>query len=371
MMGYVPRIADGELTDRLAGLGAVVLEGAKGCGKTTTARQRAASEVLLDVDLNAVRAVAVDPRLILDGPVPRLIDEWQREPRVWNAVRRAVDDRWPPGQFILTGSAQPNDDVSRHSGAGRFSVMRMRPMTLFEQGYSSGEMSLAALMSGDEPAGSRCGLDLNGYIERILVGGWPQVLGAGSATATKFVRDYVETIIEHDIGVVSGGRRDPRLVRRFLHAYAQLTAHPARLSTIVDRARSDGGRAEGAPGPTRRSAEAYLQALRAMMIVDEVEAWIPSLRSRSRFTSVPKRHLVDPSLAASLMGCTPDRLLGDIRTLEGLFESLATRAFGSMPRPKATRSSTTESTPAASGWISSWNRQASAGRGSRSGWGVL
>ncbi len=324
-MEYLPRIADAELTDRLAGLGAVLIEGAKGCGKTTTARQHAGSEVLLEADLNALRAIAVDPRLILDGPVPRLIDEWQRDPRVWDAIRRAVDHRWHPGQFILTGSAQPNDDVPRHSGAGRFSVMRMRPMSLYEQGYSSGAMSLGALMGGDEPAGSRCGLDLDGYIERILLGGWPELLGTGPETATQFLRAYLDTIIEHDIDVVSGARRDPRLVRRFLRAYAQLTSHPARLSTIVERARSDGGCDEGAPGPARGAAEAYLRAMRAMMIVDEVEAWIPSLRSRSRFTSVPKRHLVDPSLAASLMGCTPARLLGDIRTLERLFESLATR----------------------------------------------
>jgi predicted AAA+ superfamily ATPase len=125
--------------------------------------------------------------------------------------------------------------------------------------------------------------------------------GRFTGTAT-FIRDYLNTVVEHDISVVSGGRRDPRLVRRFLHAYARLTAQPARLSTIVERARSDGGRAEDAPGPTRGSAEAYLRALGALMIVDEVEAWAPALRSRTRFTSVPKRHLVDPSLAASLMG---------------------------------------------------------------------
>ena len=322
-MEYVPRIADAQLTDRLEALGAVDIEGPRGCGKTTTARQRAGSEVLLDVDLNARVAVAVDPRLILDGPVPRLIREWQTEPRVWDAVRRAVDQRSAPGQFILTGSASPNDDAPRHSGAGRFSVMRMRPMSLFEQGHSSGAMSLAALMSGDEPAGASCGLDLMGYAERIMVGGWPQLLGAGSATAAQFVAGYLDTIIEHDIDVVSGARRDPRLVRRFLQAYAQFTAHPARLSTIVDRAHGD-GRA-GAPGPTRWSADAYLQALRAMMVVDELEAWSPALRSRSRFTGVPKRHLVDPSLAASLMGCSPAQLLGDIKTLGHLFESLATR----------------------------------------------
>lgn len=327
MLGYVPRIADGQLTDRLAALGAVVIEGPKACGKTATARERAASEVLLDVDVDAVRAVAIDPRLVLDGPVPRLIDEWQREPRVWDAVRRAVDDRSAPGQFILTGSATPNDDVPRHSGAGRISVMRMRPMTLFEQGHSSGEVSLAALLSGDEPGASRCELDLRGYTERIVVGGWPQLLGAGSTTAMQFVRDYLDTIIEHDIDVVSGARRDPRLVRRFMHAYAQVTAHPARLSTIIDRAQ--GNEVEhaddAAVGPTRWSADPYLRALRRMMIVDEVDAWSPALRSRSRLISVPKRHLVDPSLAAGLMECSPARLLGDLNTLGYMFESLATR----------------------------------------------
>jgi predicted AAA+ superfamily ATPase len=324
---YVPRIADGQLTDRLAALGAVVIEGPKACGKTATARRRAASEVLLDVDVEAIRAVAIDPRLVLDGPSPRLIDEWQREPRVWDAVRRAVDDRSAPGQFILTGSATPNDDASRHSGAGRISVMRMRPMTLFEQGYSTGQMSLAALMSGEAPNATRSALTLRAYTERIVVGGWPQLLGAEPTVAMQFIRDYLDTIVEHDIDVVSGARRDPRLVRRFLHAYAQVTAHPARLSTITARAR--GGDVEhgddGDVGLTRWSAAPYLRALRRMMIVDEIEAWNPALRSRSRLISVPKRHLVDPSLAAGLMDCSPARLLGDLNTLGYLFESLAAR----------------------------------------------
>lgn len=326
-MDYVPRIADRQLAERLAALGAVVIEGPKACGKTATARQRAASEVLLDVDVDAAQAVAIDPRLVLDGRVPRLLDEWQREPRLWDAVRRAVDDRAAPGQFILTGSATPNDAVPRHSGAGRISVMRMRPMSLFEQGYSSGAMSLAALLSGDQPTPSRCELDLRDYAERIVVGGWPQLLGAESEAAMQFVRDYVDTIVEHDIDVVSGARRDPRLVRRFLHAYAQLTAHPARLSTIIERAQGDEAEhdEEATSGPTRWSADPYLRALRRMMIVDEVDAWSPELRSRSRLITVPKRQLVDPSLAASLMACSPARLLRDLNTLGYLFESLATR----------------------------------------------
>ena len=323
MERYVARIADTQLADRLTALGAVVIEGPKACGKTATARQLAASEVLLDVDVDAARAASIDPGLILAGPVPRLLDEWQREPRLWDAVRRAVDDRSRPGQFILTGSATPSDEVPRHSGAGRISVMRMRPMTLFEQGYSHGELSLSALLSGQAQAPARCDLDLPGYIDRIVVGGWPQLLGATPAAASRFVTDYLDIIVARDIDVVSGARRDPRLVRRFLHAYAQLSSQPARLSTIVERARGDVD--EGEAGPTRWSAEPYLRALRRLMIIDEVDAWSPALRSRSRLISVPKRHLVDPSLAAGLLDCSPARLLGDLNTLGFLFEALATR----------------------------------------------
>ena len=323
MERYVARIADTQLADRLTALGAVVIEGPKACGKTATARQLAASEVLLDVDADAARAASIDPGLILTGPVPRLLDEWQREPRLWDAVRRAVDDRSRPGQFILTGSATPSDEVPRHSGAGRISVMRMRPMTLFEQGYSHGELSLSALLSGQAQAPARCDLDLPGYIDRIVVGGWPQLLGATPAAASRFVTDYLDIIVARDIDLVSGARRDPRLVRRFLHAYAQLSSQPARLSTIVERARGDVD--EGEAGPTRWSAEPYLRALRRLMIIDEVDAWSPALRSRSRLISVPKRHLVDPSLAAGLLDCSPARLLGDLNTLGFLFEALATR----------------------------------------------
>ena len=150
-MSYLPRIVEMELDECLAGAGAVVLEGPKSCGKTATARQRAASEVLLDTDHNARQLASVDPATALAGATPRLIDEWQLEPSIWNHVRRAVDDRADPGQFILTGSAVPTDDVTRHSGAGRFARIRMRPLSLFESGHSSGEMSLADLLNRSPP----------------------------------------------------------------------------------------------------------------------------------------------------------------------------------------------------------------------------
>lgn len=318
---YVRRVADELVASALQAAGAVVIEGPKACGKTETARQHTNSEVLLDVDLEAGRAVAIDPRLILSGAVPRLIDEWQREPHIWDAIRREVDTRRASGQFILTGSATPKDSTVRHSGAGRMVVVSMRPMTLFEQGFSPSTVSVSALLDGYEPPTGASTLDLAAYAERIVVGGWPGLMERSVREAVAFNSGYLDMIVDHDIDVISGTRRNPRLVRRFLRAYAQWSAHPVRLSTVVERAR---GTAED-EAPSRWTAERYLDALGRLMVVDDVEAWNPELRSRTRLMTTPKRHLVDPSLAASLMECDPTRLFGDLNTFGYLFESLAAR----------------------------------------------
>jgi predicted AAA+ superfamily ATPase len=176
-MAYRERVVDAELVQRLASTGAVVIEGPKACGKTAAARRIAASEVLLDIDENARRAIAVDPTLILAGAVPRLIDEWQIEPRIWNHVRRAVDERGEPGQFILTGSAVPADDITRHTGAARLTRLRMRPMSLFESGHASGAVSLNAMLDGEAPRTTDPGLTVQDLVERVVVGGWPGHLG--------------------------------------------------------------------------------------------------------------------------------------------------------------------------------------------------
>ena len=172
-MPYQPRVVDAELVRRLGATGAVVIEGPKACGKTATARQVAASETLLDVDENAQRAIDIDPTLVLAGPVPRLIDEWQIKPAIWNHVRRAVDERGKPGQFILTGSAVPADDITRHTGAGRIARLRMRPMTLAESGHSTASISLKALLDGITPSSPETGLTVPALAERIATGGWP------------------------------------------------------------------------------------------------------------------------------------------------------------------------------------------------------
>ncbi|MCL2464406.1 MAG: DUF4143 domain-containing protein [Micrococcales bacterium] len=317
---YRPRLAEEGILRKLDALGAVLVEGPKACGKTWTARRLAASEVLLDHQSDAAQALAVSPGLILDGARPRLIDEWQRVPAVWDAVRRTVDDSGSAGQFILTGSATPSDDPQRHPGAGRFATHRMRPMTLVEQQVTAPTVSLGGLLHGVAQQPTTSDVTVEQYAEYIVRGGWPQLLDASPRRAADFVGAYLDNLVEVDIPQATGVRRDPRMVRRFLLAYAQLTAHPAPLARIVERAR---GRADD--GPSRWTAEPYLDALRRLMVVDEVAAWNPSLRSRSALVSYPKRHLVDPSLAAYLMGASQERLIADLNTLGFLFESLVTR----------------------------------------------
>ncbi len=318
-MSYQPRIVDHELADRLASTGAVVLEGPKGCGKTATARQIAASEVLLDVDENARRAIAIDPSLVLAGPVPRLLDEWQIEPTIWNHIRRAVDDRQAPGQFILTGSAVPTDDITRHTGAARLTRLRMRPMSLFEMGRSTGAMSLRALLSGSAERSADSGSTVGDVAELVVVGGWPGNLHLTVPQATRAVRDYLEEIRRVDVGRVDRTSRDPAKVGRMLRALGRHVSTEVSLATLS----ADAGAADGLLA--RDTVTDYLTALERLMIVEDQPAWAPHLRSRSRVRSASKRHFVDPSLACAALRATPDRLLADLNALGLLFESLVVR----------------------------------------------
>lgn len=299
-------------------MGAVLIEGVKGCGKTETARRRSASEVLLETDRNAERRAQLEPGLVLDGSTPRLLDEWQRVPSIWDAVRRAVDSRSLPGQFILTGSATPEDSLTRHSGAGRFGVVEMRTMTLAEKQATPPTVSVRRLLNGEPPEPSNCTMRVTDYLHHLAVGGWPYLIGVSEATAEAFLEGYLDMIVEHDITEASGTRRNPRLVRRFLSAYAQMTAHPATIAAILRRADDDADSGT----PSRYAAADYLDALRRMRLVDEVPAWDPSLRSSKRLVATPKRHLADPSLAASLLRMSPRRMLDDLDTTSYLFESL-------------------------------------------------
>lgn len=316
---YRSRIVDAELAARLQATGAVAIEGPKACGKTATARQIAASETLLDVDPAAREAAAVDPALLLGGATPRLIDEWQLEPAIWNHVRRAVDDRGRPGQFILAGSAVPPDDITRHTGAGRITRLPMRPMTLFETGDSSGEISVARLLAGDPARSGDTALKVEDLARLIAIGGWPGFRGLPTDQALRAVRDYLEEIRRIDISRVEGKRRDPEKVGALLRSLGRNVATYAAVTTLAaDTAGAD-------KALINDTVSDYLDALKRLMIVEDQPAWAPHLRSKYVLRRAAKRHFVDPSLAVAALRATPGRLLRDLKLLGFLFESLVIR----------------------------------------------
>jgi predicted AAA+ superfamily ATPase len=316
---YYPRIADKELVSRLQSAGAVVIEGPKACGKTAMARQIARSEVLLDIDENARQAIAVDPTLVLSGDVPRLIDEWQIEPSIWNHIRRTVDDRREVGQFILTGSAIPADDITRHTGAGRISRLKLRTMSLQETGHSSQAVSLRNLLNSQFSACVDPGLKLQDVIEQLCWGGWPGNMGLSGDAHLTAQRDYLEEIQRVDITHVDGVRRDPGNVARVIRSLAR------NVATLVS-ARTIAADAGGADGPLDDdTVRDYLMALQRLMIYEVQPAWSPHLRSRSILRKSPKRHFIDPSLAVAALGATPERLLKDLNLLGLMFESMVFR----------------------------------------------
>ena len=317
---YRPRVADGELAARLVATGAVLIEGPRGCGKTATGLRAAASAIRLDVDDEARAAGLLAPGLLLDGAKPRLIDEWQLVPAIWNHVRREVDNLGGrPGQFILTGSAVPADDITRHSGALRFSRLRMRPMSLAEAGWSSGDISLAALLAGGTAAAPDPGLDIRDVADRVVVGGWPALLERTAEDAQVVLRGYLDETRRVDLERADGVARDPENVGRVLRSLARNVATAASARSIA----ADVG---GAEGPIdHHTVLAYLAALSRIFVADDLPAWAPALRSRSRLRSAPTRHFVDPSLAVAALGTDVGRLLRDTRTLGLLFESLVVR----------------------------------------------
>lgn len=318
-LDYRPRIVDRELAARLAALGAVVIEGPKACGKTETARRPAASEVRLDVDTNARQAIAVDPALVLNGPTPRLIDEWQVEPEIWNHVRRAIDDRKEPGQFILTGSAVPADGATRHSGAGRFSRLQMRPMSLFEAERSTGAISLSQLLDGGFASSPDPGLTVPDLAEEISRGGWPGNRNLPLDQALQVGRDYLDQIRRVDISAVDDKARHPEKVGQLLRSLARHVSTAAATKTLA----LDVGGAEGAL--KEDTAAEYLASLRRLFIVEDQPAWAPHLRSKYQLRRAAKRHFVDPSLAVAALRSSPGPLLQDLNFLGLLFESMVIR----------------------------------------------
>lgn len=316
--GYRPRVADSAIAEALARMPAVVIEGPRGCGKTWAARNAARSEVLFDGDLDARTLAAVSPRLVLDGAEPRLLDEWQLAPEIWNQVRHACDATHRRGRFLLTGSAVPPDDRTRHSGAGRMTRVRLRPMSLFESGHSTGDVSLGALLRGEEVAAPRPDAALEDLVEAICRGGWPRHLGVPIRTAQMSLDDYIGEICRTDVSAVDGVRHDPAGVRRLMASLGRNVATTASFTTLAEDA-------SGALPLNRTTATEYLRSLERLYVVEDVPQWPTHLRSRAAVRGAAKRHFVDPSLAVAAVGAGPERLLGDLRSLGFLFESLVVR----------------------------------------------
>ena len=316
--GYTARVTDAAVAAALGAMPTVVIEGPRGCGKTWTGRRFARSEVLFDRDLNARRSVSVAPSLALEGPEPRLLDEWQLAPEVWNQVRHASDEDQRKGRFILTGSAVPADDITRHSGAGRIARVRMRPMSLVETGESTGDVSVEALLDAAPVSAQRPEASFNDVVDALCRGGWPQLSDQSTAEAQLFLDNYLDDVCRTDVAAVDDVARDPAGIARLIASVARNIATTTSFSKLAAEAAGD-------RPLNRTTATEYLRALERLYVVEDAPAWRSHLRSRATLRAAPKRHFVDPSLAVAALGGSPQRLLADLEALGFLFESLVIR----------------------------------------------
>ncbi len=321
---YLNRIADHILQDRLAASGAVLIEGPKWCGKTRTALENSKSHLFMqdpDRAVSYLKAADIKPSLLLKGDTPRLLDEWQTAPVLWDAVRFMVDQRGEPGQFILTGSAVPRDNVVRHTGTGRISRLMMRPMSLYESKESSGSVSLKALFDGETEIDSFSSLTIEQIAFAIVRGGWPASIGETEKIALRHGIDYVEAVINADVSRVDGIEKSPVRVRALLRSLSRNISTLATIKTIHD----DIAMGDGVESISEKTISQYLGALDRIFVTENLPAWNPALRSKTAIRTSPKRQFVDPSIAAAVMRLTPSRLLDDFNYFGFLFESLCDR----------------------------------------------
>lgn len=333
MEGYKHRIADALLDRKLKGNGAVVVEGPKWCGKTTTAEQLAGSVLYMDDPDKITEHITmanIRPRDLLLGDNPRLLDEWQIAPQLWDAIRFEVDHRKGQGHFILTGSSVPiqeddDEDIPenqkiRHSGTGRFGWLRMRPMALYESGESTGTISLKELFTAPEMIYAKSTLTREDIAYLICRGGWPEALEMDKEIALDKAFDYVDAIAERDMSRVDKTNRSPERVRRLMRSYARNQASQATFETMADDMRANEPKALDTD-----TIASYITALRKLFVVEESEAWNPNLRSKTAIRTSNTRYFTDPSIASASLGLGPNDLLNDFNTFGLLFETLAVR----------------------------------------------
>ncbi|QGK68660.1 DUF4143 domain-containing protein [Allosaccharopolyspora coralli] len=327
MRTYRDRVVDDLVRDSLTTFGAVIIQGPRASGKTTTGLQVSESSVRLDSDPHLPSIAEASPGLVLSGATPRLIDEWQLAPTLWNAVRHEVDERAEPGQFVLTGSATPPDDITRHSGAGRFRRVTLRPMTLSESGETTGTVSFGGLFSGETVAGIG-GPTVQDYAFALVRGGWPALVAQPNRSPQDYLGSYLDDIARVDLPGAEF-RTDPLRVRALIRALARNTATEISASKLSREAEIDESGTEVSAQTVRK----YIDALTRVFVIEEQPAWAPHLRSKARLRAQPKWHFIDPSLAAAALAAGPRALLDDLNTLGLLFESLCIRDLRVLAQP--------------------------------------
>ena len=323
---YRARIADGLLERKLKGMGAVLIEGPKWCGKTTTAEQQSKSVIFMDDPASRkanLEAADIDPNLILAGATPRLIDEWQIAPQLWDAVRFTVDHSDEDGQFILTGSAVPLIDEEEkkrtHSGTGRIGRLMMRPMSLWESGDSTGKISLKGLFEGREQAASSA-LDLETVAFLTCRGGWPRAISQAPDIALDRANDYLDAVLNSDISRVDGVLRNNEIAARLMRSYARFQGSQTSVAAIAaDISANDANPIDV------RTVQSYINALKLIFVIEDMPAWNPNLRSKSAIRTSDTRYFVDPSIATAALGIGPRDLLSDLNTCGFIFETLCVR----------------------------------------------
>lgn len=321
---YRKRIADDILQRKLEGKGAVLIEGPKWCGKTTTAEQIAASVLYMDDPEKKEQNIAMadlNPKRLLKGGTPRLIDEWQLAPKLWDAIRFEVDHRGDLGQFVLTSSAVPPDTKEiTHSGTGRFTWLTMRPMSLFESGESTGEVSLKELFHAPEAIDGESHFDLETLAFLVCRGGWPQSVGMRDEIALDQAIDYYDAVVHSDINRADNVTKNPERVKRLMRSYARNQGSQVPYTVLADDiATNDGSSID------EETVSLYVNALRKIFVVEDMPAWNPNLRSKTAIRSSDTRYYVDPSVAAASLGIGPQDLIGDLKTFGFLFETLCVR----------------------------------------------
>lgn len=318
------RVADEILLDKLEAKGAVVIEGPKWCGKTTTARQAAKSEIRMDDPAGRDENIGLSeiaPGRLLDGPIPRLIDEWQIAPKLWDAVRFEVDSRDEEGQFILTGSAVPvESDEIKHSGTGRFSWLKMRTMSLYESGDSTGEVSLKNLFSAPESIDGKNCIDVERLAFLICRGGWPGSVHMKEKAALEQAYDYYDAVIRSDINRADGVQKNPERVKRLMRSFAR---HQG--TSVANAMFREDIAANDSSTLSEDTIASYINALKKIFVVEDMAAWNPNLRSKTAIRTSDNRYFTDPSIAVAALGVGPENLFRDLNTMGLLFETLCVR----------------------------------------------